>query len=512
MRTIGRYSLFAEIASGGMASIHIGRLLGPVGFSRTVAIKRLHAQFAKDPEFVTMFLDEARLAARIRHPNVVPTIDVVATEGELFLVMDYIQGVSLAQLARNMQAADTLVPQEIVRAIMSGVLHGLHAAHEAKNERGEPLGIVHRDVSPQNILVGADGVARLIDFGIAKAIGRCHVTRDRYLKGKLSYMAPEQIDNASVDQRTDVYAASVVLWELLTGRRLFDADTEPSKLVRVLTSAVARPSSIVPAIPASLDALVLRGMNRDPKRRFASARELALALEASGRMASPSKVGAWVEATAHEQLAARAAHVTAVEQMHDMSSEIIASPQELLAVKTAANEMPTVVGPANGESSGLGSASESESTRTDAEIEPQRGPRNSLLTRKLWLRRALGAFGLSLILAATAFWRTCSHPSQDITQQKSADASGKQQAEPSLEVVEPPPAGASTERVSSPILDIDRVPPEPTASSEPHDKAEKKPSSSKQAGAVRSKAKLADCNPPFILDAAGIRHYKRQCL
>lgn len=509
MRTIGRYSLFAEIASGGMASIHIGRLLGPVGFSRTVAIKRLHAQFAKDPEFVTMFLDEARLAARIRHPNVVPTIDVVATEGELFLVMDYIQGVSLAQLARNMEAAGTLVPQDIVRTIMSGVLHGLHAAHEARNERGEPLGIVHRDVSPQNVLVGADGVARLIDFGIAKAIGRCHVTRDRYLKGKLSYMAPEQIDNASVDQRTDVYAASVVLWELLTGRRLFDAETEPSKLVRVLTSAVARPSSIVPAIPASLDALVLRGMNRDPKRRFETARDLALALEASGRMASPSTVGAWVEATAHEQLAARAAHVTAVEQMHDMSSEIIASPQDLLGTKAALNEMPTVVGPANGEGPAR-AASDADLTHTDAQIEPP-GERNSSTPRKLWRRRALGVLGLSMALGVTAVWRSCSRSSPNTSHKGEVAVSGTlaQPAHP-IEVGEPPPASVSTEQAISQILDIDGE--SVTGPPQQHDKAEKKPSSSKPVGAVRSKPKLADCNPPFILDAAGIRHYKRQCL
>lgn len=510
MRTIGRYSLFAEIASGGMASIHIGRLLGPVGFSRTVAIKRLHAQFAKDPEFVTMFLDEARLAARIRHPNVVPTIDVVATEGELFLVMDYIQGVSLAQLARNMEAAGTLVPQDIVRTIMSGVLHGLHAAHEARSERGEPLGIVHRDVSPQNVLVGADGVARLIDFGIAKAIGRCHVTRDRYLKGKLSYMAPEQIDNASVDQRTDVYAASVVLWELLAGRRLFDAETEPSKLVRVLTSAVARPSSIVPTIPASLDALVLRGMNRDPKRRFETARDLALALEASGRMASPSTVGAWVEATAHEQLAARAAHVTAVEQMHDMSSEIIASPQDLLGARAALNEMPTVVGPANGETSLASAASDADLTYTDAQIGLPR-ERNSSMTRKLWRRRALGVLGLSMALALTAFWRSCSRSSKSISHQGDAVVSGTlvQPSHP-IAVAEPPVASAGSERASSKILDIDGE--SATSPSEQRDTAEKKPSSSKPVGAVRSKPKLADCNPPFILDAAGIRHYKRHCL
>src|SRR5437870_1182907 len=157
IRIVGRYAIYNEIAAGGMATIHLGRLLGPVGFSRTVAIKRLHPQFAKDPEFVSMFLDEARLAARIRHPNVVPTLDVVATQGELFLVMEYVQGESLSRLGRVMRERKERILPRICASIMSGVLHGLHAAHEAHDERGEPLGIVHRDVSPHNVLVGGDG-------------------------------------------------------------------------------------------------------------------------------------------------------------------------------------------------------------------------------------------------------------------------------------------------------------------------------------------------------------------
>ena len=161
VRVVGRYALYGEIAAGGMATVHFGRLLGPVGFSRTVAIKRLHPQFAKDPEFVSMFLDEARLAARIRHPNVVPTLDVVATQGELFLVMDYVQGESLSKLIRIAREQGGCIPGRITAGILVGALHGLHAAHEAKNERGEPLGIVHRDISPQNVLVGSDGVQGL---------------------------------------------------------------------------------------------------------------------------------------------------------------------------------------------------------------------------------------------------------------------------------------------------------------------------------------------------------------
>src|ERR1700722_19538002 len=225
-----------------MATVHLGRLLGHVGFARTVAIKRLHPKFAQDPDFVSMFLDEARLAARIRHPNVVPTIDVVATSGELFLVMEYVQGESLARLVRISRDKDTLISPNVVTTIMAAVLQGLHAAHEARDERGDPLGIVHRDVSPQNILVGTDGMARVLDFGVAKAAGRIQTTRDGQLKGKLGYMAPEQIQGREVDRRTDVYAAGVVLWEVLTRQRLFFADNEAMVMRAVLERVVERPS------------------------------------------------------------------------------------------------------------------------------------------------------------------------------------------------------------------------------------------------------------------------------
>src|SRR5262249_24957061 len=151
--------------TGGMATVHLGRLSGPVGFTKTVAIKRLHAQFAHDPEFVAMFLDEARLAARIQHPNVVQTLDVVSTDGELFLVMEYVRGETLSRLVRMGEP----IPPRIVVALISGVLQGLHAAHEAAADDGRALALVHRDVSPQNVLVGLDGTARLLDFGVAKA-------------------------------------------------------------------------------------------------------------------------------------------------------------------------------------------------------------------------------------------------------------------------------------------------------------------------------------------------------
>src|ERR1700733_2322727 len=256
-----------------MATVHIRRLLGPVGFSRTVAIKRLRSDLAEEPEFVAMFLDEARLAARIRHPNVVPTLDVVAVAGELLLVMEYVQGESLSRLMRTVTEKGARPPPAIVASIMAGVLHGLHAAHEARDERGEPLGVVHRDVSPQNILVGADGVARLVDFGVAKATGRLQTTSEGQIKGKLSYMPPEQIQGQRVDRRADVYSAGVVLWEMLTGERLFMGENQGNTVQRVLLGDAPPPSRKVAGLPIAIDDVVLRALSREPSDRFSSARE-----------------------------------------------------------------------------------------------------------------------------------------------------------------------------------------------------------------------------------------------
>jgi serine/threonine-protein kinase len=290
-----------------MATVHLGRLLGPVGFSRTVAIKRLHPYFARDPEFVAMFLDEARLAARIRHPNVVSTLDIVVLQGELFVVMDYVHGEALSKMVR----AHGAVPPAIAASIMAGVLYGLHAAHEAKNDDGTPLHIVHRDVSPQNILVGSDGVARVVDFGVAKAVGRLQTTREGALKGKIAYMSPEQVSSDAVDRRTDVYAASVVLWEMLTGKRLFDADNEVRILQKVLNGKIDPPSKHA-AIPSELDALVMKGLARDPNERFASASEMAEQIQRIA-FATPGQVSEWVQRLGGATLASRAKMVADVE-------------------------------------------------------------------------------------------------------------------------------------------------------------------------------------------------------
>ena len=338
VRIVGRYALYDAIAAGGMATVHYGRLLGPVGFSRTVAIKRLHAQYARDPEFAAMFLDEARLAARIRHPNVVPTLDVVATDGELFLVMEYVPGESFARLMRTASRLGTVVPPRIVIAVVCGLLRGLHAAHEATNERGEPLGIVHRDVSPPNILVGSDGQSRVLDFGVAKAAGRLQTTRDGVLKGKLAFMAPEQLRGKAVDRRTDIFAASAVFWEGLTGRRLFHGDNEGEVIARVMEGTVPPPSSVIPAeqtnaeslrVVRALDPIVLKGLATRPEDRYDTARAMAVAIEREVTPAGVSEVGDWVEQIAKDVLVTRAQAVADIESSSSIQMAAPRTPAEL---------------------------------------------------------------------------------------------------------------------------------------------------------------------------------------
>jgi serine/threonine protein kinase len=309
---LGCYSLFAELATGGMATVYLARQSGAGGFGRTVAVKRLHPHLARDPDFVAMFLDEARLAARVAHANVVSTLDVVTLADELFLVLEYIKGESLANLLKASVAGKTKPPVAVAVALVVDVLNGLHAAHEAKDEQGVPLSLVHRDVSPQNVLVGADGAARVLDFGIAKAAMRLQTTREGQLKGKLPYMAPEQI-SGTVTRASDVYSAAIVLWETLACQRLFKAPTDAQLIHTVMTQEVTPPSRANPEVPPELDRIVLTGLSRDAKDRFATAKDMAVALDACIRPASARRVTDWLESLAGPALEARAALVAEIE-------------------------------------------------------------------------------------------------------------------------------------------------------------------------------------------------------
>jgi eukaryotic-like serine/threonine-protein kinase len=309
---VGRYAIFDEIASGGMATVHLARLAGPVGFSRVVAVKRLHPHLLDDQDFKAMFLDEARLAARIRHPNVVPTLDVLVHDKELILVMEYVHGESLLALARAARQKKSPIPLSIAVAIMVSVLHGLHAAHEARDEKGQPLGIVHRDISPHNILAGADGMVRVLDFGVAKALqGRSAAQPDAALppgtvKGKFSYMAPETLRGEPATRQADIFSAAIVFWELVTGHKLFGAPTEQERILKVLKGNVPPPSALVPGLPIAVDNIVLRGLAADPADRYETADDMAAELENMLSPASQRTVGEWVTKLASDALDLRA--------------------------------------------------------------------------------------------------------------------------------------------------------------------------------------------------------------
>jgi serine/threonine-protein kinase len=450
-----------------MATVHFGRLRGAADFARIVAVKRLHPQFANEPEFVAMFLDEARLAARIQHPNVVAPLDLGEVDGELFVVFEYIHGESLSKLLASSKQAPPPLP--VVSAIVAGLCRGLHAAHEATGPAGEPLGIVHRDVSPQNVLVGADGVPRLIDFGVAKARARLATTREGEIKGKLAYMAPEQLRGRAVTPASDVYAAGVVLWEALAGRRLFVADSEGALIERVLIGLVAPPSTFRPEVSQAFDALVLRALDGDPAARFASAREMAEALEALAPPASISEVAAWVRVTASEALARRAARIAQIERA---------------AAETAVGRT-------------------SPSTPSAA-----RAPR-----RRVGVL-AIGAVGISALAAATLALRS------------GASTASTGVIAPELPVTAAPARdGVSSAAVPSPSV-LPEAAPSPNAVGTPSEAASAPvaprttsaaiPPSPPRASAARPSPRPADrrpnCKIPFTLDAQGRKTYKQECL
>jgi len=309
---VGRYWLFRPFAKGGMASIHLGRLIGPVGFTRLVAMKVLHPLCA-DHEHYTMLLDEARISSRVRHPNVVQTLDVVHDDQRVCIVMEYVHGVDLSSAVNGANRLGERMPPNIASSVLVDVLKGLHAAHEARAEDGQSLGLVHRDVSPHNVVVGVDGIARVLDFGIAKVLRKDHVTAEGLVKGKVAYMAPEQLVGGVLTRQSDVYAAGVVLWEALTGRRLFGGVDGEKLVARVLGERVPPPSEVTPGIDPALDAVVLRAVASEQRERFATANEMAVALAEAAPAAPSDQVAAWLERVASDDLEARSDGVREVE-------------------------------------------------------------------------------------------------------------------------------------------------------------------------------------------------------
>lgn len=415
-RVLGRYLFYAPIAAGGMATVYLGRMAGPKGFSRIVAIKQLHSQFVHDTDFVTMFLDEAHLIGRIHHSNVVAPIDVLEADGDLCIVMEYVHGEALGRLMRL--SRQDRMPLRIVSAIMTQTLLGLHAAHEVTDVNGKPLAIVHRDVSPQNILVGEDGIARVVDFGIAQAAHRANASDIGKLKGKLGYMAPEQLLLKEIDRRCDIFAAGIILWEMLTGKKLFSPDGPAEAAERMLTFEAKSPSLIVPTLSAELAAIPVRALSVEPEARFAHALEMAKALEEACPPASAMEVATWMTQLVGDTLRTRAEWIADLSSMDlgEWTQTYVMSSSLPLVVSSAPpppstveNSLPSPAPPPSTVENSLPSVAPPAASQctTAHRIEP--APPNALFTvlktyprRLLWI---LPALLLGVLLTSFGLWR-----------------------------------------------------------------------------------------------------------
>jgi serine/threonine protein kinase len=272
---IGRYEVIYPIAQGGMASIYAGRLSGLAGFERIVAIKVIHSHLAAEDSFVRMFLDEARLAARIHHPNVGEIVEVGEDDGIFYMIGELIFGQSLRALMRRSRKKGIKIPNALLADITAQVCRGLHAAHELKDTDGNPLGLVHRDVSPRNILITYDGFVKLIDFGVAFSQGKVSQTDVGTLKGKIGYMSPEQIRCEGLDRRSDIFSLGVVLYQMVTGQQPFSGDSDIERLNKILNYKFKKPTEIVQGLDLELERIILASMAESADNRYANAADMA---------------------------------------------------------------------------------------------------------------------------------------------------------------------------------------------------------------------------------------------
>ena len=417
---IGRYELLLPIGSGGMATVFLARAGGVGGFERDVALKIIHAHLRADEESKLHLLDEARLAARIRHPNVVPVIEVGDDPFGVYLVMDYVEGDSLAGVMRITKGQSERLPLRHVARILTDTLSGLHAAHELRDESGKHLGLVHRDYTPQNILVGIDGISRLSDFSVAKAGDRAVRTRTGLVKGKIAYMSPEQARGHTVDRRCDVWAAGIVAWELIAWRRLHKKVDAVSTLLSVVTEAPPRLRSIDPEIPEALDDVVARALTMDVEERIPSALELKRqfddAFRACGGIADAQEVGEFVQRIVGSRLQERRNRIGEVRKLRVRMEEIARpsspygdiSPDEM--VKTDEDDS----GERTKQEGVQRQRLQAQSAATSLEV-PRVTESVSLGARIVpplrWKPVAVGAGATIALITALAVWRSAAAPS-----------------------------------------------------------------------------------------------------
>lgn len=487
---VGRYTLLAQIAEGGMGAVYVALMRGPADFSRLVAIKCVHTRWLDDPRLVARFKNEIQLSARVLHPNVVQTLDVVETAGELFLVMDYADGVTLAALLGDLSRQNEPLAVSHAASILVAVLRGLHAAHEARDETGRPLHIVHRDVSPQNVMLGRNGHVQVLDFGVAKVLEHSQHTAVGTVLGRLAYMAPEQLQGQSSSPRTDVFGAGVMLWECLAGKRLFHRGngTEGEVIHGLLSHPIPAVSSLRSDIPRGLDQVLARALDRNAEQRFQSAEEFARALEAVAPPAPTSALAVLVSHASGARLTAREALIQRTRQ-----EALAASPLVLQAEVLRRAEIVTVKTPA---------------------LQPPRR-RGSGSRRLPWL----GA----MVVVAAATWIAARASQQRPQQEPPEPAAARAPAEraPAADTLALEPARIAAALPGSAVLPPgagsapDALVPEPAPrrTGPSRRRAVSRADSARQSATASPSAPRHDpCDPPTYVAEDGIRRFKKSCL
>ena len=353
---IGKYEILRKLATGGMAEIYLARQRGNAGFEKLVVIKRILPNVAEDPSFVQMFLDEARLAATLQHPNIADVYDVGEAQGTPFFAMEYVHGQDVRNIRMASRKRNEHVPLSIALAIVHGTASALDYAHEKVGQDGKPLGLVHRDVSSSNVIVSYDGAIKLLDFGIARAASRTHKTQTGTLKGKIPYMSPEQCRGLPLDKRSDLFSLGVVMYELTTGRRPFRGESDFEVMDQIVHKGAQAPSTVLPGYPPELDTIVLKLLAMKPQDRYGSAEEMLHDLDpflAAHRLwVSPKPLSRYMKTVFDDKIAAWEAaqtdgvsfaqHVAENITSPSQKSELLTPPSAFPGLMPISQEMPAV--------------------------------------------------------------------------------------------------------------------------------------------------------------------------
>ncbi len=405
---LGPYQIIKRLATGGMAELYLARRRGLQGFQKTVALKRVLSDYAGEPEFVNMFLDEARLSAGLNHPNIVQVHELGSADGQYFFVMEYVVGLNLRELRDLCKHVRVALPVEHALTIICGAAAGLHYAHEQVDYRGRSQGIIHRDVSPSNVLVSFDGAVKVADFGVAKSADRRSRTEVGLIKGKIGYMSPEQCRNRPLDRRSDVFSLGVLLYELTTGTRLYCGANDFAVLEATVQGKFEPPSRVCAGYPADLEQIVLRALAPEVENRYASARDFSRDLEnyarAHGVVLSNASLSDFlrglcqteraVEGTEHIEV--RDEDWDAVPTMASLIAWLEANSREPAAAVAPAPPPPPPPAPAPAPVVAFASIDTRFSTLEEAPTAPEeRSPRHETARITRGSRRFLGiAFGL----------------------------------------------------------------------------------------------------------------------